>query len=284
MMCLTHSHKRKSGTGFEDILGIFNGHLKEVVMRTVCILAVSFLFTFSGALAQENLSSDVIVPSEKDIVVDLSAESELLDESSADPGFGVRSIGDINSTFGKAPCWMSWDPKRNRFRLIVGSTYGIYGATERSIVLDNYFDSADCGWGAFTGTIPWGYDLDLSLKSAYLLDQTTGDGGRVYFQIYITKHCVDGCDGTCFNYSEYDQARCDSTIGDQYWREALDLEGDSDVCHRPDVKIPAGHYFLDATGLHGLKFVVRTWVCDPNGSSNCTFDSDSGCLEYEVVQ
>ena len=86
MKCLTH---------FEDILGIFNGHLKEVVMRTVCILAVSFLFTFSGALAQENLSSDVIVPSEKDIVVDLSAESELLDESSADPGFGVRSSGEM---------------------------------------------------------------------------------------------------------------------------------------------------------------------------------------------
>jgi len=192
------------------------------------------------------------------------------------------TVGVSTTTAGRAACWVSYDSYRDRYRIPLGDAYARYTSGGRSPSPDAYYDSADCGDGAQAGTVDHGEDIEFFLTSSYHIDEVTNDGGKTYCRLTLDKYCATGCSGTCVNSTnKTDTAVCTSTSAGQTWREAIDIEGDSDACHRPDIVLTStSDWYPGLVGTIGYEYKVQVWVCDSNGT-NCTYSSDTGCVDIE---
>jgi len=229
-------------------------------------------------------------PGPNAVVVDNTAADELA-ESGAAPGGGefvtmslnydTPVVGVTNTTSGYMACYVGWDAFKQRNRIAVGDGYGRYTTSGRVATADAYHDTGDCGQDVYAGSIAYGEAIELFITNAYHIDDVTTDGGRTYYRLRLTEACDGGCGGTCTNFTDLsDAAYCNSTVTMQTWRQAVDIEGDSDPCHAPDITLTTatnGWYPPSGGNDWGWKYYVETWVCNSDGLY-CTYTSDYGCV------
>jgi hypothetical protein len=259
---------------------------KSLTAMALAIIGIAaFLSGIGNATAKqtEDNGSDITVPGPEDIsIVLVSPEDFEMLLMGGGTTMALSSVGTTTTNNGHQACWVSYDAYRDRYRIPAGDAYGRYTSGGRYVTSDAYYDSADCGDGVEGGRVPLGENLEFFLTSAYAIDQVDDDGGRVYFQLALEYYCGAGCAGTCVDFTNVtDQAYCSSTTSGITWREALDLEGDGDNCHRPDIVLSSssGWYPSSRTTV-GYMYSVKTWVCDSNGT-NCSYLSDTGCVDIE---
>ncbi len=257
--------------------------LANLTLAAIAITAL--LCTVDNAFAKqgEDDGADITVPGPEDIAIVLvSAEDfEMLLEGGGTT-MAMSSVGTTTTNNGYQACWVSYDAYRDRYRIPAGDAYGRYTSGGRYVTSDAYYDSPDCGDGVEGGRVPLGENLEFFLTSAYAIDQVDDDGGKVYFQLTLDYYCSGGCAETCINFTNVtDQAVCTSTESGITWREALDLEGDGDNCHRPDIVLTSSSSWYPSSRITvGYEYLVQTWVCDENGT-NCSYLSDTGCVDIE---
>ena len=227
----------------------------------------------------EGDGKDIEVPSEEEVAEVIPPEE---DESSSEMILMSSTVGTSIPTANRAACWASYDSYRGRSRIAVGEAFTRYASAGRYAVADAYFDSADCGMDSYAGKVDFGDTLDLFLTNAYMIDEVTDDGGKIYFRLRLDYYCPDGCEETCTDLTDTsDQATCSSTSSGQEWREAIDIEGDTDDCHRPDLVITSSSsWYPDSRDTVGYYYHVEAWTCDSNGT-NCTYQRDTGCFDVE---
>jgi hypothetical protein len=163
---------------------------------------------------------------------------------------------------------------------VAGDTFMRYTSGGRVPTANAFHDSTDCGQGVSAGSIGYGQTFEFFINNAYHVDEVTSDGGRTFTRLRLDKYCQGGCAEACTDLTDLsDSAYCDSTTSGQTWKQALDLEGDTDACHAPDLSIASGSsWYPTARSTVGYQYLVEAWVCDANGT-NCTYTSDSGCVD-----
>ncbi len=260
-------------------------------MRTLATAALAvlgtaaLLFSAPDAFAKpgEDDGASIILPGPDDIKFVLVSDEDfqMLLEGGGTT-MAMSTVGTTVTANGYQGCWASYDAYRDRYRIPAGDAYGRYTSAGRYVTSDAYYDSADCGDGVEGGRVPLGEDLEFFLTSAYAIDQVDDDGGKVYFQLALEYYCSGGCAGSCIDFTNVtDQAVCTSTTSGITWREALDLEGDGDTCHRPDIILTSSSsWYPSSRTTVGYEYSVKTWVCDTNGT-NCSYLSDTGCVDIE---
>lgn len=261
--------------------------------RFALLSAIALCLSTSGAvLAQEDDGADIVLPSGDDIVETIAYDDQYLD-----PDYGPLPLEMGASTMGggtegltsgttevispRTACYVGYDSYRSRWRLALGYAYGRYTTSGRSAAANAAFDGAPCTSNGDAGSIDHGDNLEFFLFSAHHFDEVDDDGGKTYFRLKLTEYCGNGCGSTCSNYTDiYDTASCTSTSGDIIWKEALDLEGDGDSCHRPDIVLTSSSswYPPSRSITAGYNFMVQTYVCDSDGT-NCTYYYDTGCVD-----
>lgn len=252
--------------------------IRAVVLATLCVALPATLYA-GQADKPEDDGAKIEAPGPEDVSETVPPEE---DAPLGGLILGASTVGTSIVTAGRAACWASFDPYRDRSRLAVGEAYTRYTSGGRYAVADAYFDDADCGMDSHAGTVDFGDTLDLFLTNAYMIDEVSDDGGRVYFRLRLDYYCPDGCEGTCANVTDTsDLATCLSTTSGQTWREALDIEGDYDNCHRPDLVITtSSSWYPDSPDTIGYLYHVEAWTCDGNGT-NCSYQFDTGCMDVE---
>jgi len=257
--------------------------VRTIVLGLWCMAAPGVLLAGSAVKPEgdkpEGDGAKIEAPGAEDIAETIAPEE---DELLGGVLLGASTVGTSIATAGRAACWASYDSYRDRSRLAVGEAYTRYTSGGRYAVADAYFDGADCGMDAHAGTVDYGDTLDLFLTNAYMIDEVTDDGGKVYFRLRLDYYCPDGCEGTCTNATDVsDLATCLSTSSGQTWREALDIEGDYDDCHRPDLVITTSSaWYPDSRDTVGYYYHVEAWTCDSDGT-NCSYQIDTGCFDVE---
>ena len=249
-----------------------------MIRKAVFIMLTLALGLPSGLSAQENDGADIVVPSGDDII-----ETIAYDDAEGGGGGGLDGLtsGTTEVITPRTACYVGYDSYRERWRLALGYAFGRYTTSGRSAAANASFDGAPCSLAADSGSITFGDDLEFFLSSANHFDETNSDGGKTYYRLRMTYYCTGGCNGTCYDYTDLtDTASCTSTSGDVTWKEALDLEGDGDACHRPDLVITSASswYPANRTATSGYEFKVETYVCDSDGTG-CTYYYDVGCVD-----
>ena len=252
-------------------------------LATIGVVALLLAADHASAKPQEDNGENIVMPGPEDVKYVLISDEDLQELLlGGGTTMAMSTVGTTTTANGYQACWVSYDAYRDRYRIPAGDAYGRYTSGGRYVTSDAYYDSADCGDGVEGGSIPFGEDLEFFLTSAYAIDQVDDDGGKVYFQLTLDYYCGSGCASTCINFTNVtDQAVCTSTESGVTWREALDLEGDGDNCHRPDIVLTsASGWYPNGRTTVGYRYLVKTWVCDEDGT-NCSYLSDTGCVDIE---
>jgi len=182
------------------------------------------------------------------------------------------------------PCRVWLDVCMDDYRVNVGDMKGKYTDAGRTAWADNYFDGDgnDCGSGIAAGRGTVSHDLTVYVANAWLLDETSDDGGQVHFQLIAKEYSGFDCGGTLLRTFSTEDVYCSSTAIDvtaqQAWADTsagCASYGDPISCRLPDVFVTA-----PTAGNYSYWTQVSTWVCDADGSPCTGPDTDTGCFDF----
>lgn len=224
-----------------------------VVMALLCWYGAS-----TAVADEQGPESKVVDPDFPRIVESTNSDPDPV-AAVAGPDASITAATTVYQTV-PAPCWASYDSCTGHYFLVLGHGYGIC-STGRSASADAYFDDADCGWAGYAGSIAGPQELWLVVPNAWVLDQTSADGGRVYVSISRVYEYLGGdCSGTALRSFTGDTATCDTSVGGEEWLHAYgdsaadcdsSQTGDPIPCHRLDLYVssPTG-IGLYSSGTH----------------------------------
>lgn len=253
-----------------------------IILAAMALLAPSTVhaqYYFGTPVTPWVDAQGVSAPWGRSIVEDMSEINHNLDEG-GDGGPRGSTVGTSITTNGYAACWVSYCPVRERNRIPLGDAYGRYTSGGRSAGADAYYDSADCGDGSEGGAIDHGDSIEFFITKAYHIDEVSNDGGKTYYRLRLDEYCGSGCASACTDITDKsDTASCLTTTSEQTWLEAIDIEGDTSDCHRPDIVVSSGSsWYPPSRGTYGYEYLVESWVCDSDGTG-CTYGADTGCVD-----
>ena len=187
------------------------------------------------------------------------------------------------------PCFIGYDECTGDYRISVGDMYSYLGD---SYSADNYFDSADCGWGDYAGGIAYGKDLIVYVANFWAGDVSHAAHKCVYGKLEMWRKSGSVCsydddDYTYLGYAYSDWYTHSRTTGDD-WRQAYaDSKADCDGSYGDPGDFPLLDYLLTRPpggGTYAYYHAITVGVCDytqQQGCYNCSgspWTWDSGCF------